>query len=501
MITDRLFHWARATPGSPFLIFQDRVIDYGEMAALTNACAARLRDLGVGAGDHVAVICGNRPAFLAVWFALSEIGAVTVPLNVGLLGDGLRYVLTQSGSGLLLIEPELLEARRADLANLPLRIEVLDESYEQVSGPPPTRTPAGGERAQPNCILFTSGTTGLPKGAVISHSAYEAAGGDMAASLGLTSADRTMVFLPLFHANPQMYAVMSALACGSALVLLAKFSAGDFFEQASRYRATGFTYVGSVLSILAKRHPHEERGHGLRWCVGGGAPPLVWRAVEQRFGLSMRELYGMTETGGWVSMNTAAASRFGSVGLPREGVYIQILDERGRPCPPGAKGEIVVSSARPHLFFNGYWDKPELTDETLRNGWLHTGDRGWLDEDGYLFFDGRVKDLIRRGGEMIAPAEIETQLLKHPLVSDCAAAPVDDEILGEEIKVVIVASGPIDPAEVRAFLAARLPRHMLPRYFVLADHIPKTETHKIQRHQLTGLPADAVDLSLLVEAP
>ena len=235
---------------------------------------------------------------------------------------------------------------------------------------------------------------------------------------------------------------------------------------------------------------------------GASPTPLdLLRLGVERLGCDFAQLYGMTETGGWVSMNTAAASRFGSVGLPREGVYIQILDERGRPCPPGAKGEIVVSSARPHLFFNGYWDKPELTDETLRNGWLHTGDRGWLDEDGYLFFDGRVKDLIRRGGEMIAPAEIETQLLKHPLVSDCAAAPVDDEILGEEIKVVIVASGPIDPAEVRAFLAARLPRHMLPRYFVLADHIPKTETHKIQRHQLTGLPADAVDLSLLVEAP
>jgi acyl-CoA synthetase (AMP-forming)/AMP-acid ligase II len=345
----------------------------------------------------------------------------------------------------------------------------------------------------PNSILYTSGTTGLPKGAVLTHGAYRIAGVDMAHSLDLSQHDRILVFLPLFHANPQMYAVMPALEVGASIILLPKFTAGGFFETAHRHRATGFTYVGTVLSILAKRYEGPQREHCLRWCVGGGAPAEIWRAVEDRFGIAVRELYGMTETGGWVSMNTAAAMRFGSVGAPRKGVEITIRNDMGFR-PAGEPGEIVVRAADPAIFFQGYWNNPQATAATLRDGWLHTGDRGRCDADGFLFFDGRLKELIRRGGEMVAPAEIELQLLKHPRIRECAIFAAPDEIMGEEIAAAIVADQPIAADELLHFLTSRLPIHMLPRFVAFTNALPKTETEKIKRHELTSFLTSAIDL-------
>jgi long-chain acyl-CoA synthetase len=365
---------------------------------------------------------------------------------------------------------------------------VLDGTIE--TGPGDGRasaaTPAD-ERA-PNSILYTSGTTGLPKGAVLSHGSYLNAGKDMARSLGLTQNDRIMVFLPLFHANPQMYAVLPALEVGATLVLLPKFSAGEFFDIAHRHQATGFTYVGTVLSILIKRHEAENRDHALRWCVGGGAPLEIWRNVEQRFGIAVRELYGMTETGGWVTMNTAAASRLGSVGRPRDGVTIAIRND-AHDASPREKGEIVACATDPTIFLSEYWKNPDATDATLRKGWLHTGDRGWLDEDGFLFFDGRMKDLIRRGGEMISPAEIELQLMKHDDVRECAVIGIPDDILGEQVVAVVVPVRPIFSATLHEFLKARVAGHLLPGSFVFVDALPKTETEKIKRHELVRMAA------------
>jgi acyl-CoA synthetase (AMP-forming)/AMP-acid ligase II len=304
-----------------------------------------------------------------------------------------------------------------------------------------------------------------------------------------------MVFLPLFHANPQMYAVASVLQAGATLVLLPKFSASRFFDDAIRYAATGFTYVGTVLSILEKQNPDARRDHGLAWCVGGGAPERVWREVEERFGVSVRELYGMTETGGWVSMNRPGETRFGSVGLARESVELSIRDEQGNFLAAREKGEVVTRAVPASKFFTGYWNNPEASASALRDGWLYTGDRGWMDDDGYLYFDGRIKELIRRGGEMIAPTEIEQQLLKHPSVRDCVVVGVADDIMGEEIKALVVTSSFVEPTALHSFLATRLPAYMMPRYIGFVDSIPKTETQKVKRHELAGIQAHIVDLS------
>lgn len=490
MITVRLH---AAQPDRIFVVIEasGREVSYGAMSGLVHGYAARLSALGVRPGQRVAMLCGNRLAFLVAWFALSDLGAITVPLNTGLVGDGLRYTLGQSGAALLLIEPDLLAAKHTDL-DPALHVELLDATIETAAAGAPV--PASHQtRDMPNTILFTSGTTGLPKGAVLPHGAYLQAGQDMAASLALGPADRILVFLPLFHANPQMYAVMSALEVGATLILQAKFTATGFFDTALRHRATGFTYVGTVLSILSKRYPAPVAGHGLRWCVGGGAPADIWRAIESRFGIAVRELYGMTETGGWVSMNTEFAQRFASVGQARRGVRIEIRGDDGL-CGDGEPGEITVQAEDSTLFFSSYWNNPDATAATLREGWLHTGDRGWIDADGFLFFAGRQKELIRRAGEMIAPAEIELQLVKHPAIRECAVLSVPDDVLGEEIAVIIVAEPPIAAADVRDFLTGRLPAHMIPRFVAFADSLPKTETEKIKRHELACLLTAATDL-------
>jgi long-chain acyl-CoA synthetase len=500
VITDRLYAWAQRRPDDTALVFDEREYGYADFASLVSATAAHLFELGVRGGDHVALMCGNRPAFLAFWFGLSELGAVCVPLNTGLVGDGFCYTLTKSEAKLLIIEPELLATRQQTLASLS-EAPTVYEIPEDADTPPTSRGARWGHAGSPddaalNSILFTSGTTGLPKGVELSHGVYTAASDDMVESLGLTQADRIMVFLPLFHANPQMYAVASVLGCGATLVLLPRFSASRFFDDAVRYRATGFTYVGTVLSILDKHHPQPRSDHMVKWCVGGGAPARVWEALQARFGFQVRELYGMTETGGWVSMNTQAKGRFGSVGHARSGVRVAVVDEAGRVVPTGTKGEIIAQSERPNVFFSAYWRNPEATASVLKNGWLCTGDRGYLDEDGFLYFDGRLKELIRRGGEMIAPTEIEQQLLKHEGVRDCAVAGVPDEIMGEEVHAYVVVEGLADAVALREFLLSRLPGYMAPRYFSFVPAIPKTETQKIQRHLLTKLQAQAIDTTI-----
>lgn len=497
MITDHLYKHAGRQADKPFLVFGERDIGYGEMARLVSRQAHRLHQAGVKPGQHVALLCGNRPAFLVSWFAINELGAVAVPLNVSLVGDGLQYTLRQSEAVLLMIEPDLLEGKRKAIEGLGTNLPtvVIDETMEADNGEAVARWQLATKPVPmaANSILYTSGTTGLPKGVVLPHRAYELAGQDMVQSLGVTADERILVFLPLFHANPQMYAVTSTLQAGATLVLLPKFSASQFFADAVHHRATGFTFVGTVLSILEKQHPGDHRAHGLKWCVGGGAPARVWQEVESRFGVKVRELYGMTETGGWVTMNTAPGSRLGTVGLPRRGVEIAVRDPQGNALPVGEKGEITARSDDDGMFFTEYWNNPDATAGTLKHGWLFTGDRGYLDPDGYLYFDGRVKELIRRGGEMIAPTEIEQQLLKHPAVKDCAVVGVPDDIMGEEVKAVIVASETVSPQALQAFLDGRVPAYMVPRFFTFTQAIPKTETQKIKRHELGSIAAETID--------
>lgn len=497
-LTDKLTHQARVRPDAPAIVFDDMSLTWGELCDLSLRASSFLRRHGIGKGDHVALLCGNRPAFLVAWFGLANIGAVTVSLNTGLVGEGLRYSVRQCEAKAVLVERSLLEAKRADLepALEGRTVIVFDgeaDLFAAARGEVPD-APYEGLGSDPMSIIYTSGTTGLPKGVLNCHAAFLSSGRWMSRYLDIVESDRIMVFLPLFHTNPQMYAVMSALEVGCTLVIRPKFSVSTFFEDAKRFGCTMFTYVGTVLAMLMARRSEPNFDHSLTRCVGGGCPQEVWRAVEERFGIKPHELYGMTEVGGWVTGNSREAYRFGSCGTARPDVEVRVVDGEDTPVPPGTPGEIVVRPKEPFTLLLGYWANEKATWEASRNFWFHTGDAGLMDEDGYLYFLGRLKEIIRRGGENISPFELETALLHHAEIEDAAVVAVPDPIFGEEIKAVIVARRPFAPGEVRAFLKGRVADFMLPRYVQFVSAIPRTETQKIQRRALQENADGVVDL-------
>ncbi len=499
MITDLLARNAAAHPDRVFVVTDEREWSFGAVDAAARRFGALLQQRGIAPGDHVALIAGNSAGFLVAWFGINLAGAVAVTVNTQLVGEGLAYVVAQSEAKLVVADRAFLSGQGAagqgaflgiPLIELAADPDLLAAGEGSVALQPVRLAPLA-----PATMMYTSGTTGLPKGVINSHAAYGAAGAEMVAALGFQADDRCMVVLPLFHANPQMYAVMSALQVGCALILRERFSASTFFDDARRFRASCFTYVGTILSILVARHA-GDRDHALRFCTGGGAPEKVWREVEQRFGVRVRELYGMTEIGGFVCVNTEAATRIGSCGRIRPDMDVRVVDPDDNDLPPGEQGEIVVRPLKPGVILTGYWRQADKMVEASRNLWFHTGDRGHIDADGYVFFHGRIKELIRRGGEMVSPVELETVLRKMPGIADCAAVGVEDAVMGQEIKVVVVAGGEaIAPAAVLDFLRDRVPGFMLPRYVEFAAAVPKTETEKVQRHKIAYVDTRVHDMA------
>jgi acyl-CoA synthetase (AMP-forming)/AMP-acid ligase II len=498
MITDLLRECASQRPDAPFVITPKRDHSYREILDAAERMAGLLERRGIGQGDHVALIAGNCASFLVAWFGANLRGAVAVTLNNALVADGLRYSIDQSDSRLLIVDRAWEDSRAAHLterqAALPRLVIEEDAAFLFMLAGEEKGAIVAVEPQAPCTILYTSGTTGLPKGVVNGHKAYDAAGRATVAALEITAEDRIMVFLPLFHVNPQMYAVMSALRTGASLILLEKFSASSFFDDAIRYRATGCTFVGTVLSILVRRHEGIRHDHTLRFLFGGGATRPVWRDIEERFGIRIHEAYGMTEVGGWTTANTVDVSRFGSCGKPRPDLEVRIVGPDDRAVAAGEIGEIVVRPIAPDTILLGYYNKPEQMVGSIRNLWFHSGDLGSFDEDGFLYYHGRAKELIRRSGEMISPVEIETALRRMPGVDDCAVVAVPDAITDDEIKAVIVTAGGQDPGAVALFLADLLPAFMQPRYVEFIDIIPRTETEKIQRVKLQYLDERVIDL-------
>jgi acyl-CoA synthetase (AMP-forming)/AMP-acid ligase II len=499
-LIDLLARNAQEHGNSTFLVVEDRVYSFHEIHDAALRFASLLQKIGAQRGQHVALIAENGAAYIIAWFGINAAGCVAVTLNTQGMGDGLRHSLTHSDATIIVADAAWFQVRLvrgAALAQLP-RVEIhsdvdLVDRLRQYGRADALAVSDGSACT----LIYTSGTTGLPKGVINSHASYLAVGRETADMIELTPEDRCMVVLPLFHANPQMYAVMSALVVGSALIIRKKFSASSFFDDARRFAATGFTFVGTILSILAARHTKRDLDHKLRFCLGGGAPLGVWKAVEERFGVRVHELYGMTEIGGWVTANRVADRRLGSCGRVRRDIEVRIFDANDREVLPGQDGEIVVRPSEPDVILSGYFKQPDKMVEATRNLWFHTGDQGCFDAEGYLYFRGRIKELIRRGGEMISPVEIEIVLHRLSGVIDCAAVGVDDDIMGQEIKIVVVREAlTLSPVEIMNHLAEHLPPFMHPRYIEFVETLPKTETEKIQRHKIAYVSDGVIDLKV-----
>lgn len=484
----------------PFLFWKDREIRYGEINLLANKAANAFAALGWKKGDHVAVMLPNSPEYMVCWFGLAKIGAVLVAVNTQLKGESLRRCLGHADLRGIIFSavsfPQVQEhASELDIPSLlaegvsPLgHVGSLPRLLEEAS--PELPTDASISRFDPLVMTFTSGTTGMPKGVLNCHNASISAGRDISLICRTRKEDRIFTYLPLYHANPQIYCVMGALVAGASLILAERFSASAFWDQVRNHQATMFSYVGTILTILLKQpEAPREREHTVKVCFGGGAPGDMAQRFQDRFRVKVLELYGMSETGAFNTMNTLEKSKVGSVGPIREGFDVRLFNEEDEEVPDGTVGEFVIRPLKPGLMFDGYYKQPEETLKSYRNLWFHTGDLGRRDAEGFFYFVGRNKETIRKGGENISPGEIEAVLNDHPHILESAVVGVPDEILEEEIKAYIVVKEgkTVEPEEIYGWCSERLAPFMVPRYIESVESLPKTGSSKVQKTLLKEL--------------
>jgi len=475
----------------PFLRFRDGELTYRDVDTEANRVAQGLVGLGVGKGDHVAVMLPNCPELVSVVFALARLGAVAVPVNTAHRGELLRHVLSSSDSTTLVIDAEYVD--RLPLDRLPglTRIVVRggdgpadSVTFSSLRGRDATEPRAGVVFSDLQAIMYTSGTTGPSKGAMVSH------------SLALTCAYDSLNFLdrwgkttycplPLFHAAGLWDGVFSALLSGASIAVVERFSASRFWDDIRYFGAQVTMSVFSMIPILMSAPPSpRDRDHPLEMFYMGKS--ALDEPLRTRFGVRSVETYTSTEAG-IATGSPYGEWRLGSCGtVHSERFEAAVVDEQDRSLGAGEPGELVLRPKQPYVITTGYYGTPEATADTFRNLWFHTGDRVWRDEDGYYFFLDRMKDSIRRRGENISAFDLECEVNMHPAVLESAAFGVPSELEDEDVALAVVMrpGTALSAEELVEFCTERVPKFMVPRYIEFMDALPRTPTDKVAKYKL-----------------
>jgi len=489
-------------------------LSYAELDRDSDRVAAGLREHGIQKGDRVACLVGNRPEFPLLWFGVAKAGAVFTPLNTALHGELLRYELADSQPTAVVVDRELYPAYAevADWGGAPSLWIVEGPASE--AGLPEDALPFSELRSSrgavpveppnpwdPASILYTSGTTGRPKGTVLPHRRLVNTPREVGLRAELAPDSVLFTSLPLYHCNAQEKTTLVALLNDLTAAFDDRFHASTFWETAARFHASHVALLTTMITVLYKQPLRpSDRSHGVRAATASGTPAGLWKEFEARFGIRIIESYGMTECGCTTLMNPPGAIRVGSVGVPLPFVEAQIVDDHDRPVAPDTAGELVVRPRTPFTMFLEYFGKPEKTVEAWRNLWFHTGDLLRQDRDGYFYFIDRKRDVIRRRGENVAPYDVETVLTRHPAVLECVAVGVPSELGEEDVKafVQLRPGAETTASELFRFAAVELPSFMVPRYIEFVSGIPKTPNQKAQRYLLRGkLTGNEVDRSHL----
>jgi crotonobetaine/carnitine-CoA ligase len=495
---------ADTQPESPFVLFDD--VDggttshtYGDFDRAVNRAAGMLRALGIARGDKVNLHLANCVEFLVLWFAAAKIGAVIMPTNVAATADELEYLIGHSECRLIFTQPAYLDVAR-DVQGRCAAVDAIvvcggdggagTQSFEDlVSTRADTRPgiPCGPEDEAG--MLYTSGTTSRPKGVLVTNANYIYAGETVAKILCLTPDDRHLAVLPLFHGNAQYYSTMSTLVTGASMVLSSRFSASRYFDQAIRHRCTvASLFSAPIRMLLAQPRRDDLADNSLRAVLF--AQSVTERQLgewQERFGAPLMQIWGMTETMGPPLANPIHYRRDNmSIGLPAMGYRVRIVDDGGAPVPPGETGQIVVAGEPGRTIMKGYFKNPDATADTIRDGWLWSGDNARQDEDGYFHFVDRAKDMIKRAGENVAASEVEAAIQTHPKVFDCAVVGVPDPMRDESIVAVVVTveGESLEGEAVIAWCADRLASFRVPERVEFRDELPRTSVGKIQKHVL-----------------
>ncbi len=512
---------ARRNGAKAALRFEGRELSYRELDAESDRISNGLAAAGIGPGDRVAALLYNTPEFPLLWFALAKRRAVLVPLNTALKGEILRYELADCAPVGLVIDPRLWDAYAPFREGLRIRKEwatgpgdsgdaapravarfgdlASDRAAEPLAPPAPS---------DPASILYTSGTTGPPKGAIIPHEQMLRTAYEIGRRSRLAPTSVLFTALPLFHCNAQEMTALTAILNDLTAAFDERFHATTFWETAATMGATHVSLLIAMVNVLFKQPAKpSDATHTVRTALTAGTTRAVWPEFERRFGLTIIELYGMTECGCTTLMNPPDAIRVGSIGTPLGFVEADVVDDDDQPVPAGTRGELVVRPRAPFSMFLGYLGKPEKTVEAWRNLWFHTGDFVTRDADGYYYFVDRKKDVIRRRGENLAPYDVETEINRHPAVFESVVVGVPSPLGEEDVKafVQLRPGASLAPRELFEFCAERLPFFMVPRYLEFVDEIPKTANQKSQRYVLRerrgGTQYDREALGIVVRKP
>ncbi len=502
---DSLDFFVRERPEQLCIEFGDRRVSYREAGGHVDRLARALASEGLAPGDRFAVLAKNCAEYPLVYFAGSKCGAVPVPLNYRLAPRELAYIVADAGARLVVARGELVElidSVRGELGDVKTWvsldgprpegwIDYAEWLEKQPEGPPDHRGGPDDDLYQ----MYTSGTTGRPKGAVLTHATVAANLVQQMSAVRRLPDDRCLVVAPIYHAAAALTAIGTIVGGGSMLVH-EDFSPADVVSALSEGGVTRTTLVPAMIQACLVFVPDvAERDYAKLDTIVYGASPIaadVLRRAIDVFGCEFQQGYGMTETVAALSFLSAADHRKAldgrpelllSAGRPLPGTEIRIVDEDDRPLPAGTPGEIV---ARGDQIMRGYWNLPEATEETLRGGWLHTGDAGILDEEGYLFIQDRVKDMIVSGGENVYPREVETALFEHPAVADVAVIGVPDEKWGETVKAIVVLreGQEATDAELIEFCRDRLAGYKRPRSVDFTAELPRNASGKVLKKDL-----------------
>lgn len=495
----------RTVPTKTWLIYEDRrggiqQYTYAEFARRVYRAANALTDLGVRPGDKLVVHLTNSPELLELWFGAAAMGAVVVPVNTLSSVDELEYLTAHSESVLFVTDPAGLETAERVLERCPNVRHLLvartaedsgrGVSYNRlrdgVSEEPPAHEPKPVDVVS---ILYTSGTTSKPKGCLITNANYVHVGESVAREVRLAPDDRAFAVLPFFHGNSQYYLTMPALVVGASLAVMERFSASRYFAQAARYDCTvASLFAAPMRMLLAQPRLPEHRLHRLRLAIfAQNVTEAQLAEWDERFGLPLLQIYGMTEQLGHPLANPLDYPRNNmTIGLPGLGWQVRLVDDAGDDVPDGEVGQIVVRGEPGVSLMLGYFKNPVATAEAIRDGWLWTGDNARVGPDGFVEFVDRAKDMIKRAGENVAASEVEAVLKDHPAVFDAAVIGVPDAIRDESIVAFVVPRDGAAPtaAELIAWCAERLAKFRVPERIELRTELPRTSVGKIQKHIL-----------------
>ena len=493
-------------PDRPYLDFLGEVVTFAELDRRTTRFAHSLIALGVKPGDTVVSFLDNSIDAIIAWFAINKAGAITVPINTAYRGDFLRHLVTDADAAIVIAETDYAE-RLAQIAGaIPgVNLILYRGAAPNMSDAPMACRPLAdhwGDSEAPiaieikpsdlACLIYTSGTTGLAKGCMISHNFVCNLARQNNGIYAITSEDVLWTCLPMFHMNAIAVSIMSSMLAGAKVAVVPKFSVSNFWQEIVRSRATMASVLGSMAVFISKAADSDAsiaaRGQ-LRAVQGAPWPGETAEIWRQRFGIRSQiaaRLYGITEACLVTSVSAEVEVPVGSSGRRNTDFEVRIVDDNDREVPPGVPGEVICRPHKPHVMFEGYWKRPADTLKVMRNMWLHMGDIGKFDEDGWFYFIDRKKDYLRRRGENISSFEMESVFEKHEAVAEVAVHAVLSDASEDDIKVTLVLrpGASLTEEALCKWCVERLPYFMVPRYIEFRESLPRNPVGRVLKYQL-----------------